>query len=161
MLALFFLISNSSSAQISGQPPAQKIPQFQFFRLNSSSFTDKDLPSGKLIFFIFFDPDCDHCQHAIKIIGDQYPAFKKTAMFLVSIDDQNKINSFMNTYGKKLKSQKNVTLLQDKSQQFMTKFNPVRYPSMFLYSADKKLIDYEDNPESVFRIVNAINKNVR
>ena len=64
----------------------------------------------------------------------------------------------MDTYGSKLKGQKNVTLLQDKLQQFIVKFNPVRYPSMFIYSPEKKLIDYEDNPESIFRLVNAINK---
>ena len=157
-LALFFLFSGSLFAQIPGQPPAQTIPQFQFFRFNNTSFTDKDLPQGKIIFFMFFDSDCDHCQHAIKSIGDQYQAFKKTAVFLISIDDQNKINHFMDTYGSKLKGQKNVTLLQDKLQQFIVRFNPVRYPSMFIYSPEKKLIDYEDNPESIFRLVNAINK---
>jgi len=157
-LALFFLFPGGLFAQIPGKPPAQTIPQFQFFRFNNTSFTDKDLPPGKIIFFMFFDSDCDHCQHAIKSIGDQYRAFKKTAVFLISIDDQNKINHFMNTYGSKLKGQKNVTLLQDKLQQFIIKFNPVRYPSMFIYSPEKKLIDYEDNPESIFRLVNAINK---
>ena len=67
----------------------------------------------------------------------------------------------METYGSKLKGQKNVTILQDKLQQFITKFNPVRYPSMFIYSPEKKLLDYEDNPELVFRLVNTINKNVK
>jgi peroxiredoxin len=157
-LALFFLFPGSLFAQIPGRPPAQTIPKFQFFRFNNTSFTHKDIPQGKIIFFMFFDSDCDHCQHAIKSIGDQYQAFKKTAVFLISIDDQNKINHFMETYGSKLKGQKNVTLLQDKLQQFIVKFNPVRYPSMFIYSPEKKLIDYEDNPESVFRLVNAINK---
>ena len=67
----------------------------------------------------------------------------------------------MDTYGSKLKGQKNVTLLQDKLQQFIVRFNPMRYPSMFLYSAGRKLLDYEDNPESVFRLVNTLNKNVK
>jgi peroxiredoxin len=149
------------SAQISGQPPAQTIPHFQFFKLDNTSFTDNDLPKGKIIFFMFLDPDCDHCQHAIKSIGEQYQAFKKTTIFLISIYDKNKMNHFMDTYGGKLKVQKNVTILQDKLQQFIAKFNPERYPSMFLYSPEKKLLNYEDNPESVFRLVNAINKNVK
>ena len=77
------------------------------------------------------------------------------------MDGLDKMDHFMNTYGSKLKREKNVTVLQDKLQQFIAKFKPVRYPSMFLYSSEKKLIDYEDNPESVFRLVNAINKNVK
>jgi peroxiredoxin len=160
-LILMNLVFNNGTAQIIGKPPAQTIPQFQFFRLDNTSFTDKDVPKGKMVFFMFFDPDCDHCQHAIKSIGDQFQSFKNVPVFLISIDDQNKINHFLDTYGSKVKGQKNVTILQDKLQQFITKFNPVRYPSMFLYAADKKLIDYEDNPESIFRFVNAINKNVK
>ena len=160
-IALIFLVSVSLSAQISGQPPAQTIPHFQFFRFNNTPFTDNDIPNEKILFFMFFDSDCDHCQHAIKSIGEQFQAFKKTSIFLISIDDQNKINHFMHAYGSKLKKQKNVTILQDKFQQFILKFKPGRYPSMFLYSSEKKLIDYEDNSESVFRLVNAINKNVR
>jgi peroxiredoxin len=157
-IALLFLVSLGVSAQFDAQPPAQAIPEFKFFRFNDASFTDKDLPPGKMIFFLFFDSDCDHCQNAVKNIGNDYQSFKKIPIFLISIDDQNKINHFMETYGVKLKGQKNVTILQDKLQQFISKFHPRRYPSMFLYSSEKKLIDYEDNPESVFRFVNTINK---
>ncbi len=159
LLALLLVASCSLQAQISGKPPAQTIPDFKFFRFDNTTLTNKDLPSGKLIFFMFVDPDCDHCQHAMKTIGEQYPSFQKTAIFIVSMFDQNKINHFMDTYGSKLKGRKNVTILQDKLQRFIIKFNPVKYPSMFLYSPEKKLLDYEDNPESIFRLVNAIKKN--
>ena len=161
ILALLFLISFRVLAQIPAQPPAQTIPEFKFFKFNNVSFTNKDLPQNKMVFFLFFDSDCDHCQNAVKNIGNEYQSFKKTSIFLISIDDQKKIDHFMETYGSKLKRQKNVTILQDKLQQFISKFNPRKYPSMFLYSYEKKLIDYEDNPESVFRLVNAINKNVK
>ncbi len=110
---------------------------------------------------MFVDPDCDHCQHAINSIGQQNQAFKNTAFFLISMFGADKINHFMDTYGSKLKGQKNITILQDKSNEFISKFNPVRYPSMFLYSPERKLLDYEDNPESVFRLVNTIKKNVK
>jgi hypothetical protein len=157
IIALITLVSFSATAQ----KPEQTIPGFQFFRLNNTPFTDKDIPQGKIIFFMFFDPDCDHCQHAIKTIGEQYDAFKKTAMFLISISDQQKIDYFMNNFGARLKGKKNITILQDKLQQFILKFHPVKYPSMFLYSPQRKLLDYEDNPESVSRLVNIIEKSVK
>ena len=159
ILSILFLIPFSMLAQIPGQPPAQTIPKFKFFRFNNAAFTNKDLPKSKMLFFVFFDSDCDHCQNAIKNIGEEYQSFKKTSIFLISLDDQKKINHFMETYGIKLKGQKNVTILQDKLQQFISQFNPRKYPSMFLYSSKKKLINYEENPESVFRLVNAINNN--
>jgi len=146
---------------VSGQTPAQTVPDFEFFRFDKRPFTNMDLPKSKMLFFVFFDSDCDHCQHAIKSIGEQYQSFKKASIFLISMDGLDKIDHFINTYGNKLNGKKNVTILQDRLQQFIAKFNPVRYPSMFLYSSEKKIIDYEDNPESVFRLVNAINKNVK
>ncbi len=161
ILVIFFLSSGKLSAQDLSRPPAQTIPQFEFFRMDNKPFTDKDLPKGKIIFFMFVDPGCAHCQLSIKSIGDNYTAFKKTSVFIVSLSDFATLNQFMNKYGSKVKEQKNVTLLQDKSGQFITKFNPVRYPSMLLYSVQGKLLDYEDNPESIFRLVNTINKNVK
>jgi hypothetical protein len=159
LFILLLFISFNASAQISGQPPSPVIPHFQFFRLNNTPFTDNDLPKGKIILIMFIDPDCDHCQQAINNIGEQYNAFKKTDFFLISVYGIDKINQFMSTFGSKLKGKKNVTVLQDKMQQFIFKFHPVRYPAMFLYSPEKKLLDYEDNPESVFRLVTTIDKN--
>lgn len=161
ILAVFLLLSIELMAQYPGKPPAQIIPQFEFFRMDNKPFTNKDLSKGKIIFFMFVDPDCDHCQNAMKSIGEKFPVFKKTNMYIISISNPAKMNQFMTTYGSKVKGQKNVTLLQDKLQQFIVKFNPVRYPSMLLYSQKSQLLDYEDNPEAIFRLVNTINKNAK
>jgi peroxiredoxin len=161
ILVIFFLSSGKLSAQDLSKPQAQTIPQFEFFRSDNKPFTDKDLPKGKIIFFMFVDPGCAHCQLSIKSIGDNYAAFKKASVFIVSLSDFATLNQFMTTYGSKVKGEKNVTLLQDKLGQFITKFNPVRYPSMLLYSAQGHLLDYEDDPESIFKLVNAINKNAK
>jgi len=159
LIILLLFVSFKVEAQISSQPPSQLIPHFQFFQFNNTPFTDNDLPKGKITLIMFIDPDCDHCQHAISTIGKQYSSFKKINIFLISVYGFDKINEFMTTFGSKLKGKKNVIILQDKLQQFISKFHPLRYPAMFLYSSEKKLIDYEDNPESVFRLVTSINKN--
>jgi peroxiredoxin len=138
------------------QTPAKTLPDFEFYRPDNSSFTKKDLASGSIIFFMFFDPDCDHCQRAIQNIDAQYKSFEKVAIYLVSLDDQEKMKGFLNSYTKHLKLQKKIVLLRDTKNQFIAKFKPYRYPGMFLYSADRLLIDYEDNAESVFRLVHTI-----
>ncbi len=148
--------------QVAAQTPAKTIPDFTFFTMGTNHpFTQNDLAKSKPIFFLFFDPDCEHCQKAVQQISKQYQSFKKTAVYLVSMEDHNKIVKFMDTFGKDLKNQPNLLVLEDKNIQFLARFKPVRYPSMFLYSPEKKLVDYEDNPESVFRLVNAIKQQTK
>jgi peroxiredoxin len=145
------------SVNVSAQGPAEKIPDFNFFKLNKNSFTNKDLESGKMLFFVFFDADCDHCQHAIQYISQHYQDFKKAAIYLITLDSQETINRFMTKYGSHLKDKKTVTLLHDPQYEFMRKFRPRKYPSMFLYSAKKELIMYDDNEQNLFRFTQQIN----
>ncbi|HTI07184.1 MAG TPA: redoxin domain-containing protein [Puia sp.] len=152
MLAI--LITGSAFAQI----PAQQLPEFIFHRLDGRAFSNRDLPPGKTVLFVFFDSDCDHCQRAVKSIDQQYRSFQNTLTYFVSLDDHDKINRFFYSYAPHLRDQKNVVVLRDDGNQFITRFKPYRYPAMMLYSADKKLVAYEDNDATVFRIVNALQK---
>jgi arsenate reductase-like glutaredoxin family protein len=114
--------------------------------LDESSFTNKNLEAGKMLFFVFFDSDCDHCQHAISYINQHITEFKKTPIYLITLDSREKINQFMAKYGANLKDKKNITLLQDRKYEFLPKFKPRKYPAMYLYSTQKKLIHYDDEP---------------
>lgn len=145
------------SLSVSAQKPATTIPNFTFFTLNQSPFTPQNLEPGKLAFFVFFDSDCEHCQHAILNINKHYPQFKKTNIYLITLDDRKKLNHFMAKYGSSLSSKKNVMILQDLKNDFLTKFRPRKYPSMFLFSPAGKLVSYQDNEENIFSILKQIN----
>ncbi|OCX54381.1 hypothetical protein BEL04_08995 [Mucilaginibacter sp. PPCGB 2223] len=134
------------------QQPAEAIPGFVFYHFNKKPFTDKDVQKGKKAFFVFFDSDCDHCQRAIATIGQHYQEFNHAMIYLVSLDSQDKMQYFMKTYGKELINRPNVMLLQDPRNDFLIKFRPRKYPSMFLYSETGTILIYEDNPENIFRI---------
>ena len=138
------------------QVPAQTVPAFEFSRPDKTMFTDKDLPREKMLFFVFFDPDCEHCQQAVKNIDQQADSLHNVAVYLISAEDPGKINRFINTFAAHLKNKKNVLVLHDTLNQFMTRFKPRRYPAMFLYSKQKQLVGYEDNEASVFRFFKEI-----
>jgi len=145
-----------SAFESSAQTPAQTIPEFTFYKPDKIPFTNKNVTNGKQVLFIFFDVTCDHCQHTIGTLSKRINECQKISIYLISLEDKTAINNFFNQYGKNLPTQKNVTILQDSKNQFITQFGPRKYPSVFLYSAQKKLLLYDDQDqylEKFFKIV--------
>jgi peroxiredoxin len=152
---LFFslLISFESSAQT----PTKTVPNFTFFKLDSTQFTNKNLAIGKETLFIFFDVTCDHCRNTIKALNTRIKECKDISVYLISLDNKIQINNFLNQYGKNLADEKNVTVLQDLKNQFIPQFGPRKYPSIFLYSSENKLILYGDEDQSLETVLKIIN----
>ena len=150
------LVSICISLNIFAQKPAEKIPAFTFFRQDKTAFINKDLASNKLLYFVFFDTDCDHCQHAVADINKHSNDFENASVYLLTLDNNEKIASFMNKYGNQLKDKSNVTILQDTLQEFIVKFKPEKYPAMFLYSPQRELIMYSDDEKQVAKFVKKI-----
>jgi hypothetical protein len=128
------------------------LPVFHFTTMDHRVFANADLPKNRLVLFVFFDPECEHCQHTLRTMDQRYKAYQNAAVYLVSMASHDKINLFAATYAPHLTAQKNVLLLQDETGEFIMKFKPARYPSLYLYSTDKSLLDYEDNESCLFRI---------
>ncbi len=142
---------------IVAQKPAEKVPDFTFFRHDKTAFTNKDLATNKLLYFVFFDADCEHCQHAVTDINKYSNDFENAAVYLLTLDGNEKIATFMDKYGTQLKDKSNVTILQDTLQEFIVKFKPKKYPAMFLYSPQKELILYSDDEKEVPKFLKQIN----
>ena len=145
ILMLLLLAGTCTYAQV----PAATIPNFEFETNNKTLFVNKHLPSGKKIFFVFFDTECGHCQEAITYLDAHLQAFEKAAIFLISVDMPFKVKPFLDKYGGKLTRNKNVTVLRDYKNIFITTFKPRKYPSMFLYSSAQKLVYYSDEPKDL------------
>jgi len=157
ILFLFLLSFFGSFAQ----KPAQAIPDFTFYKLDKTPFTNKNVTKGKDVIFIFFDVTCDHCQHTIGTLSKRIKECQKISIYLISLEDKKAITSFFNQYGKNLLGQKNVTILQDSKEQFITQFSPRKYPSVFLYSGQNKLLLYDDEDqylEKLFKIISPVRK---
>ena len=158
---IIFLLCLLAAFESPAQTPAQTIPEFTFYRLDKTPFTNKNVTNGKEVLFIFFDVTCDHCQHTISTLNKRISECQKISIYLISLEDKIAITKFFNQYGKNLPGQKNVTILQDSKEQFITQFNPRKYPSVFLYSAQKKLRLYDDEDqylEKFFKLITTSKK---
>jgi peroxiredoxin len=149
LMIIFFLANLVTIYNVSAQTPAKIIPDFTFFKEDKSPFTQKDLQTGTISFFVFFDITCEHCQSAIKQLNKQIGGLKNTTVYLITLDLPASVATFMNKYGKNLVGRNNVIQLYDIKNQFIVRFSPRKYPSLFLYTPQRSLMIYDDNPENL------------
>ena len=154
---LFFFVSSAVFAQ----KPAAIVPDFDFYRLDNRAFTKKDLDPSKMLLFVFFDVTCDHCHRAIHQFNNRHTELEKAAVYLISLDAKPTIINFLNSNAKNLTAMKNVTILQDSKNEFITRFQPRKYPSIFLYSPQRKLIMYDDEEKNVPVFLQKLKTNVK
>lgn len=140
------------------QVPAVTMPSFGFLLKDGKTFTRENIPKDRSSFFMFVDPTCDHCQHAIHQLNTQYQLFSKVNILIISLADHRTLQQFLDKYAIGLLQRKNVVILQDKQNTFISTFGPAKYPAMFLYDKRNRLIRYEDDPNNMSRFVNAIKK---
>lgn len=138
-----------------------EVPNFILFNPDNTVFTNRNLAADRASLFVFFDVTCDHCQHAVNILSTRSNECEKLDIYLVSLDNRSSVNDFINKYGNNLVNRKNVIVLQDIMNQFIKNFKPNKYPSIYLYSPEKKLILHDEDDldlKKLFSIINASEK---
>ena len=127
------------SIQVHGQKPAAIIPDFDFYHFDKTVFTNKNIQPGKPVFFIFFDSDCEHCQRAMKQLSDNFEQYKKAAIYLITLDGQEKVKTFFTKFALRLIDNKHITVLQDTKYEFISRFGPKKIPFHFLIFKGQKI----------------------
>jgi hypothetical protein len=140
----FLLCFFSLSAQI------KSLPEFRFFRMdNGAEVTHRNVTLGKKTLFVFFDTECPHCRVAITEYNHHQEKLNDINVFLITRDQKSVVNSFLKEVGSKLIIKKNVTVLLDNQNQFIGKFLPKKFPSMFLFGANRQLMIYTDEEKDI------------
>lgn len=139
-------------SRTSGQTPANVIPDCAFYKLDGSRFSTRQIPEGKPSLFSFFDVTCPHCRIAIGYLSDHFQELSGISVFLVSLDGRDQVMRFMKKYGPELLNRKNVTILQDVNREFIPRFQPLKYPSVFLYDKFKSLVVYEKDEKKINKV---------
>lgn len=140
----FFLITSSVFSQV------RSLPEFRFFRMdNGAEVTHKNVTPGKKTLFVFFDTECPHCRVAITEYNHNQAKLNDINVFLITRDQKAVVNSFLNEVGTKLIAKKNVTVLSDNQNQFIGKFLPKKFPSMFLFGPNRQLLIYTDEEKDI------------
>ncbi len=147
------LIFTQAKAQL--QP--QTLPGAVFYKKDGSAFSTMQIPTAKKAFIMFFDATCGHCQQVAAQLSKKTDKLAKLNVYLVSMDEFRSIDYFMTNFAKPLLGMKNVTLLQDKQQAFITTFKPDKYPSMYLYGTNKRLMKFSSNDKELPKFLELMN----
>lgn len=133
------------------------IPEFRFFRMdNGAEVTHKNVAPGKKTLFVFFDTKCPHCRVALTEYNQNQAKLNDINIFLINSEDKKVVTPFLNEVASKLITKKNVIVLADYQRQFIRMFLPKKFPSMFLFAANRQLIIYTDEEKDIPAILEKI-----
>ena len=150
-LAVLGLSFSESKSQV------KSIPDFTFSRMdNGADFKPANLVSAQKSLIVFFDTECSHCMEAITEYNSKEKMLNNLNIVLVTRDTKAQVDPFLKKYGPKISVRKNTTILSDKYNQFIAKFLPRKYPSMFLFDENRKLMIYSDEEKDIAVILNKI-----
>ncbi len=128
------------------------LPDMSITLLNGTKQEAINLP-GKTIIILFF-PDCDHCQRESKAIQEKIDAFKEYTLYFVSTNPLEEIQEFANEY--KLNSIANVKFGQIAPDKVFVNFGSIPTPSLYIYSADRKLKKQFNGETPIEQIISAL-----
>ena len=144
------------SKPVTAQIPSLVVPDFTFFKLDDTPFSYKHMLPHRPSLFSFFDVTCSHCQSAMKMLSSNYQQLKESGVYLVTMDRKDAVLKFLKVYGPNFLNKQNVFILQDLRQEFIPKFQPVKYPSVFLYDEHRKLVVYENDDKKMLMLLKRV-----
>lgn len=153
LFASLLFLFKSVSAQV-----PKVLPTFTFNEVyQSGQFNSDKLPKTGYIVLNFYDPGCGHCQKMGSGIARNLQKLKNVSFYFISMNDKAYVDGFINMHAKALKSASNVKFLFDPGTQFIEKFSPANYPSLYIYDAKTRaLVQHLDGEEDVNKLLKAV-----
>lgn len=125
-----------SDAKEERQAPVQtfnEYPDLQFALLNGETLSTKSLEGNNV--FIFFQPDCRHCQIEAMNIEQRLDQFKDYNLYFVSSSTPESIRAFAESLG--LDGRKNVNFAWASTMSVLNHYGPIKTPSVYIYSGGR------------------------
>jgi len=136
---VFNVLAQTDTSQTYYKSPT--IPAFNLAKIpDSSVFVNANLKKDIPTVFIFFAPDCDHCQNATKEMVSKMEQLKNVQIVMVSWMDVSFIKQFYVDY--KLVNYQNITLAKDPAFNLLKYYGVHSIPDVFVYDKKGKYLDH-------------------
>jgi len=135
----------------------QTVPEFEFLTLNQKRFTNANLKLNLNTIFIYFNSECDFCQHEAQSISDNLDSFKNVQFIFVSTEPIEIIKKISEQYH--LNNKQNITFLYDSNSTFSSRFDANSIPYLLIYDKNQKLIKKHKGQLNAKGILRALQQN--
>jgi len=115
------------------------LPEFTLSNVDGSGcLKSSDVRKGKSSIFIYFSPDCEHCQNVTKKIVSNIDRLRSCNIYWVSSDTTAAVKTF--STNNHLDMLSNVFVGMDNKYSFYIKYLPPGTPYIMVYNKERKLV---------------------
>ena len=105
---IVILLFNLLSTPFASSAQTGKLPPFKIMLTNGQVFNATQLPMGKPIVVIYFDPECHDCQALMGQLFSQTKSFQKASLAFITNASINQVITFADKY--KVANYKNMVV---------------------------------------------------
>ncbi|WP_461449953.1 TlpA family protein disulfide reductase [Mucilaginibacter sp.] len=147
------------SAAVKNPPVSiQAIPNFRILSKDSVYITNANLKKGKPVMFIYFSPDCSHCQRLMYELKPQMEDFKNIQIVMVTFIQSKllkMLKEFHNDYI--FAAQPNVLMGTEYPDYKLQRYYSVATtPYIAIYGRNGKLVEAFDKVPKVSELTDAV-----
>jgi peroxiredoxin len=117
----------------------KKMPAFSYVTLENKAFTQQNLAQNKPTLFIYFNSECDFCNHEAEMVQQNIEQLKAIQVVFISYEPVEKIKQFATKFN--LLHHAKISFLSDSKINFATTFDVKSMPCLVLYDKDNNLIE--------------------
>lgn len=135
----------------------ENLPVFAYQNVEAGlKFTRQDLNENLPTIFIYFNSECEYCQHEAIDIKENIKKLKNVQILFVSIENPKTIEKFAKNYN--LLNCDNIHFLFDNRKTFADTFDVTSIPFILIYDKDKRLVKKIKGQTKIDNILNAFEK---
>ena len=135
----------------------KKMPAFSYLNLENKIFTNENLEEGKPTLFIYFNSECDFCNHEAEMVQQNIEELKAIQVVFISYEPIEKIKQFATKF--KLLNHANIYFLSDSKITFATTFDVKSMPCLVLYDKENNLIEKIKGQVKIETVLNKLPSN--
>lgn len=115
------------------------IPVFSYETIENKTFTNDNLKNNQATIFVYYNSECEFCNHEAQMIQQNIAKFKNVQILFVSFEEATTIKQFATQH--QLLNYDNVSFLCDSKATFAITFDVKSLPCLVLYDKNQQLIE--------------------